>query len=256
MYLKFKCLIIFSCFLTTLSKHFLIETDDKVSTSNPDTSTDTEEYYDDDSTEVGDYSTYDNYPDYYESNDDYVEFDYDDWLQWALMNGHLFEKFGKILIQKGLDYKRVDTEMKSYNTMGSDRFCEDPFIRFVRFYLFLLTRLLTIGRKGAKGCGRQRKSCKTLKVTGPWKKDKYFYGSYEPVMTKKGSSTTHYKKKGNENYFIKLKENGKFVIRRKNKKNKKNKNKPPVTNIIEGKYKAGRSSDLLTQTLFSKGAQL
>ena len=35
MYLTWKCLIISSCFLTTLSKHFLIETEDNISTRKP-----------------------------------------------------------------------------------------------------------------------------------------------------------------------------------------------------------------------------
>merc|ERR1739848_596594 len=176
MYLKFKCLIIFICFLTTLSKHFLIETADKVSTSNLDAST--EEYYDDDSTEDStevqktdeqkgsDYTGYDNYPISYESYYDYNEFDflYDE----VYYDDEYFSKFG--------------------------RSAKD------------------------NGCGKQRLSCKLLVVSGHRKKDKYFHGSYTPVKTRKGSSSsTHYKKEKNDRYSIKLKENGKFVIRRKNK---------------------------------------
>ena len=48
MYLKFHCLVIFFCFLTTLSKHYIIETSDKISSSNPDDDDDYENYKEDD----------------------------------------------------------------------------------------------------------------------------------------------------------------------------------------------------------------
>ena len=59
MSLKYKYLLIFCCFLTTLSKKYLIETDDKFVTSNPKS---TEEYDEDN-----------------EGNDEYDEEDEDDY---------------------------------------------------------------------------------------------------------------------------------------------------------------------------------
>ena len=53
MYFKYKSLIIVCCFLTTLSKHFLIETDNDISTTNPDGPEEYDEEFED--YEDGDY---------------------------------------------------------------------------------------------------------------------------------------------------------------------------------------------------------
>ena len=53
MYCKYKSLIIVCCFLTTLSKHFLIETDNDISSTNPDGPKDYDEEFED--YEDGDY---------------------------------------------------------------------------------------------------------------------------------------------------------------------------------------------------------
>ena len=76
MYLTWKCLLFLSCILTTWSKHFLIETVDNVSTSNPNPNSieESEEY---------EYEYDENYDDYsyaysYDDYDDLYDYDYDD----------------------------------------------------------------------------------------------------------------------------------------------------------------------------------
>ena len=66
MFLTWKCLLFLSCFLTTFSKHFLIETEDNVTTSNTNAnSIEENEYdYDDEDEDYDDYSFPDSY-DYY-----------------------------------------------------------------------------------------------------------------------------------------------------------------------------------------------
>ena len=74
MFLTWKCLLFLSCFLTTFSKHFLIETEDNVTTSNTNAnSIEENEYdYDDEDEDYDDYSFPDSY-DFY----DYYDYDYD-----------------------------------------------------------------------------------------------------------------------------------------------------------------------------------
>ena len=57
MYFKYKSLIIVCCFLTSFSKHFLIETDDNISSSN---------------------DGHEDYEDYDLEYEDYEDADYDD----------------------------------------------------------------------------------------------------------------------------------------------------------------------------------
>ena len=86
MYLAWRCVVISSCFLTTLSKHFLVETEDKIDAGNPDS---TDEYDEDD--EYADIDAYDDYSnfDYLEYEDSYdyydtYDYEYDYWSDDAI----------------------------------------------------------------------------------------------------------------------------------------------------------------------------